>query len=155
MIDKQGHIGIFEIVTHNLKSGKIKQEEIHNRIMNASLNTLAGVLAGTVPDLEIKYLALGTDNTPITDLDTQLGAEIFRTQPTIDPALVSTGRIETTFTILDNEAVGAIKEIGIFGGSTATSTPNSGTLIARVLWDKTKSSSEEITIKRIDKVVRA
>jgi hypothetical protein len=68
---------------------------------------------------------------------------------------VSTGRIETTFTILDNEAVGIIREIGIFGGAAATSTPNSGTLIARVLWNKTKSSSEEITIKRIDRVVRA
>ncbi|RLD20497.1 MAG: hypothetical protein DRI69_06170 [Bacteroidetes bacterium] len=44
--------------------------------MNAALDELIKVLQGQSTDLEIKYLALGTSNTPVTDSDTQLGNEM-------------------------------------------------------------------------------
>ena len=154
MIDQNKYAGYFEIVTRDKNSGTIRSEIIPNRIMDAALNAMADILDGVAPDIEIKYLAVGTGNTPVTDTDATLDTEIFRTQPTVDPARVSTGVIETTFMLLDSEAVGDLKEIGIFAGAAASATVDTGTLIARVLWTKTKSSAEEISIKRIDKVGR-
>lgn len=127
---------------------------ICNRVMDAALNKMANILAGVSPDLQIKYLAVGTSNTSVTNTQTQLGAEIFRTIPVTSPTLTATGEITTEFILLESEAIGNIEEIGIFCGASATSTTNSGTMLSRILWKKTKTNSEEITIKRIDRVVR-
>lgn len=148
-------IGVFEIKVYNISKGTCKKKIIFNRIMNTGLDQLSETLLGNATDLEIKYLAVGTDNTPITDTDTQLGAEIFRTPPQAGPTKLGTGTIETEFILLDNEAVGSIREVGIFVGSTATSTVNTGTLLTRILWNYEKSNSEEIIIKRIDRIVRS
>jgi len=150
-----GWLGTFIIQVKNKATGKVSEEVIHNRIMNVVLNQLSDTLLGEIPDLEIKYLALGTSNTPVIDSQTQLGEEIFRTQAVNGPVRTQTGQIETEFTVLDTEAVGTIEEIGIFVGSTATGDPNTGTLLSRILWHKEKSNSEEITFKRIDRMVRA
>ena len=122
--------------------------------MDTVLNQLIDSLVGTAPNLEIKYLAVGTSSAALGDAQTQLTTEIFRTPAVTGPTRTATGQVETEFTILDSEAVATIEEIGIFGGSTASITANSGTLISRILWHKVKTSSEEITITRIDKVVR-
>jgi hypothetical protein len=98
-------------------------------------------------------MALGTGNTAITNTDTTLDTEIFRTPITLQED-VTTGEIVTTFTVLDSEAVGSLEEIGIFGGSTATASADTGTLISRILWSKVKTNSEEIEFRRTDKVVR-
>jgi hypothetical protein len=149
MIEEYGIQGQFEIYVN----GKLHQK-IKNRIMNTVLQQMIRVYQGQNPDLEIKYLALGTSNTPITDTDTTLGNEIFRTAIT-EQNEVSLGTLRTEFVILDTEAVGLIKEIGLFGGSTATASANSGTLISRILWSKNKTNNEELNIIRTDKVVRA
>jgi hypothetical protein len=148
MIDINKNIGIFKIYVN----GKL-EKTIKNRVMNTVLETQVDVLQGVSPDLEIKYLALGTSDTPVTNSDTALGNEIFRTQY-VDRTKPYFNESRHKFIILDNEAVDQIEEIGIFGGSGATSTPNSGTLISRVLWSRDKTGSEEITIIRIDKVER-
>ena len=145
--------GKFDIKVINKKTGEIKEETKVNRVMNEVLNQLRDVLKGESADLEIKYLALGTSNTAITDTDTQLGAEIFRTQ-FIAREDISTGRVRHTFIVLDSEAVGQIEEIGIFGGSTATASANTGTLISRVLWNKEKTNQEEIQFIRTDTIGR-
>jgi hypothetical protein len=110
-------------------------------------------LQGETPDLEIKYLALGTSNTPVTVLDTKLGVEIFRT-PIAAQSITAKGELTTEFIVLYNVAGGQIEEIGIFGGSTATSTADSGTLISRILWSKAKTNSEELNFRRIDRLSR-
>ena len=71
----------------------LEETEIHNRIMNAALDEMAKVLLGQSTDLEIKYMALGTGNTAITDTDTTLDTEIFRTA---DQSLSSTGTGQVT-----------------------------------------------------------
>lgn len=147
MHDITGISGEFRIT----KNGKTKV--IKNTIMDSILTELAEVLRGENPDIEIKYLAVGTDDTPVTTSDTQLGAEIFRA-PVTSETTVSIGKIEHQFTILDTEAVGSLKELGIFGGSTATGTANSGTLISRVLWDEEKSNSEEINVVYTNTITR-
>lgn len=149
-----GWIGDFEIKCRNKDTGEIAEHLIKNRITNAALNQLAEVLMGIAPDMQIKWLALGTGSTPPSDSDTQLVSEIFRAQPVSNPARTGTGQVECEFVVLDSEAVGHIREVGIFGGSSATDQPNSGVLISRILWNKEKTSSEEITVKRLDRVVR-
>jgi hypothetical protein len=103
--------------------------------------------------MELKYLAVGTDNTPITDSDTKLGNEIFRTQFT-SSSVTGTAELTSLAIILEAEAIGTIEEIGIFAGSTATVSADSGILVSRILWHRVKTSNDEIQFTRIDKIVR-
>jgi hypothetical protein len=142
-----GWEGYFEITTNG------QTELIKNRVMNAAINQLADAFTGVAPNLQIKWLAVGTSNTPVTDDDTKLANEIFRTQAVTSPTRISTGQIETEFKILETEAIGTLREIGIFAGN-ATDVKDSGTLISRILWNKEKTVNEEMTIKRIDVIRR-
>ena len=154
MIDEKKWQGKFIISVRNKATGDITEHVISNRVMDATLDVLANTLVGTASNIQIKYLAIGTGSTAITDTDATLDTEIFRTAPVSGPTNVSTGQIETEFVVLDTEAVAQIEEIGIFVGTTATGSADSGTLLSRILWSKIKTSQEEITFKRIDKVVR-
>ena len=154
MIDKIGWQGIWNIQIKNKDTGQIEETQIKNRVMNAALDELLKVLQGDTTDLEIKYLALGTSNTAVTDTQTQLGTEIFRTQLQ-SSSKTGTGELTSLFIVLDSEAVGQIEEIGIFGGSSASASANSGTLISRILWSRNKTASEEIQFTRIDRIVRS
>jgi hypothetical protein len=146
--------GIWKIKVIDKNTQKVLEEtEIKNRIMNAALDELLKVLEGDVPDMNIAYMALGTSNTPLANTQTQLGAEIFRTQP-ISQNKTGVGELTTVFTVLDSEAVDQIEEIGIFGGSTATASADTGLMISRILWSRNKTANEEIQFSRIDRLVR-
>lgn len=145
--------GTFIIETKNIETGQVKTEVIKNKVMDNVITQLIGTLQGNSTNLQIKYLALGTSNTPVTVTDTTLGTEIFRT-PIITQSVTNVGELITDFIVLNEEAVANIEEIGIFGGSTATSTANTGTLISRILWTKVKTNSEELNFKRIDRIGR-
>lgn len=152
IIDVLGWGGTFDVV---VKENGIPTEEHHinNRLTNAALNKIINILDNIDPDLDIKYVAIGTSNAALNDTDTQLGAEIFRAQfDTSDNT--ATGTFVTTFTVLDSEAVGDWEEIGIFCGDSATGTANTGTMLSRILFSRTKTALEEISITRTDKVVR-
>lgn len=146
--DNLGIMGGYDIIIN-----KKYYETVKNRIMDVVLEQIIGIYKGDTPDLQIFYLALGTGNTAVTDSDTTLDTEIFRTPVTVQTD-IATGEILTTFTVLDTEAVGNIKEIGIFGGTTATSSADTGTLVSRILWNKVKTNSEEIEFRRTDKTIR-
>jgi hypothetical protein len=145
--------GVFEIKIKDKITGKIKTEELHNRLMNAALQELVKPLTGTAANLEIKYLALGTGTTAVTDNDTSLATEIFRT-PDTSLSANATGQITSEFIVLSSDATATISEIGIFGGTSATLTANVGICISRILWHHVKTSTEEITFRRIDTIVR-
>lgn len=147
MIDRSKYKGQFIIKSNT------GVEVVDNRVTNLFLNALINALDGIDPDIQIKYLAIGTSSAAINDADTQLGAEIFRTQFTTSNN-TATGEFTTTFTIFDNEAVATWQEIGLFGGSTATSTPNSGKMISRILYNRVKTNLEEIEVTRIDRIQR-
>lgn len=152
LINLFGWSGEFDIV---VKENGLVTEEHHvkNRLTNVALNKIVNILDNIDPDLDIKYIAIGTSNAALNDSDTQLGAEIFRAS--VDTSNnTATGTFVTTFSILDSEAVGNWEEIGIFCGDSATSTPNSGTMLSRILFSRTKTALEEISITRTDKVVR-
>jgi hypothetical protein len=139
--------GDFEIISDD------KRFIIKNRITNAGLNLLRNALNGEVTSCEIKYLALGTSSSTVSDTDTQLGGEIFRA-PFVTTTKPDIGQLEKTVVILDNEAVGQIEEIGIFAGVTASSTTNSGIMISRVLYSRNKTNLESIQIVRRDSIQR-
>jgi hypothetical protein len=153
MINNIGWQGIWKIRVVDKKTGKAEETLIKNRVMNAALDELLKVLQGTATNMQIKYLALGTNSAALTDSQTQLGAEIFRTLYATQTK-TDTGELTSEFIVLDSEAVGTIEEIGVFGGTTATGTANSGTLISRILWHKVKSNSEEIQFTRVDRIIR-
>jgi hypothetical protein len=146
-VDKIGWFGEFEIIDGD------ERFMINNRITNAGLNLLRDALNGEVTSCEIKYLALGTSSATVSDTDTQLGGEIFRTTfiTTTKPDI---GQLEKTALILDNEAVAPIEEIGIFAGLTATTVSNSGIMISRVLYSRNKTNLENIQIIRRDSIQR-
>jgi len=121
--------------------------------MDNTLDELIKVLQGTSTDLEIKYLALGTDSTAITDTDAALGTEVFRVALT-DITKSGTGELTSLAVVLDNEAVATIEEIGLFAGAAAGAGADSGTLVSRILWHRVKSASEELQFTRIDTIVR-
>jgi len=154
MIEEMGWQGTWNIkVVDKITRNILREENIKNRVMNTALDELIKVLNGETTDLEISYMALGTGSTAVTNTDTKLATEIFRT-PLTEKTVSGTGQLTTTFIVLDVEAVSQIEEIGIFGGSTATGTVDAGTLISRILWSHTKTNSEEIQFTRIDKIVR-
>jgi len=152
LIEKLKWEGIFKIKTIN-KNGEVKEETIKNRITDDALIEIVKTLHGEAPDLEIAYLALGTDSTAVTDGATALGNEIFRTQP-VSVVASGTGEVTSVFLVLYDEANDDIKEIGIFCGATATEDPDTGILLSRILWSKTKNENIEFDITRVDSLGR-
>ena len=153
LYDVNGWLGEYEItITH--KNGNVEVQRVKNRLTNAGLNMLRDALAGDVADAEIKYLALGTNDDPLDDTDTQLGTEIFRTSD-ISKVKPSTGKVQNTYIVLDAEAVGNIREIGVFAGAAAGAGANTGIMVSRILWSRDKTALESIQFVRIDTIGRA
>lgn len=146
--------GKFIIVVKNVITDKEKTFEINNMITDTALDEFVNILLGTSPDIEIEYLAVGDDNTANVGNETTLGNETFRTA-VASKSNTDTGKVQSDFTILNTEAVGTIEEIGVFCGSGASAAADSGTLLSRILWNYTKTADEEISIRRIDELVRS
>jgi hypothetical protein len=147
MLNWQGDINIKSFD----KDGNLIQEDnVKNLITSAGKNLLAEALR-TNNDCEIKFIALGSDNTAVTSGDTTLGNETFRKQVT-SQAAGSVGVTITNLYVAPEEAVGTIEEIGFFSGSSASATTDSGTLFARVLYSRTKTAVESIQIERTDTI---
>ena len=147
MLNWQGDINIKSFD----KDGNLIQEDnLKNLITSAGKNLLAEALR-TNNDCEIKFIALGSDNTAVTSGDTTLGNETFRKQVT-SQAAGAVGVTITNLYVAPEEAVGTIEEIGFFSGSSASATTDSGTLFARVLYSRTKTAVESIQIERTDTI---
>lgn len=100
---------------------------------NDGLNLLRNSM-GTSDKGTITYVALGTSSTAPTANDHTLGNEVFRKKVT-SYTNGATGEILINMYLSPADAVGTnIAEVGFFGGNTATSTPNSGVLLARGLY---------------------
>jgi hypothetical protein len=126
----------------------IHERTDHNIIVNSASVLIARLLKDSKePDGGITYLAVGTgapgwnlQNPPQpTNTQTQLNAEIarkaFSTQDvtfidpeTGNPTTIPTNVIDFTATFAETEAVGALVEMGLFGGD-ATDLVNSGSEI--------------------------
>jgi hypothetical protein len=147
MNEVQGWHGQFDLY---IKSGDDWQHEatINNTITNSGLNLLREALRGTITDAQIKYVAVGTSSAAVT-----VGAEIFR-KPVYSRTAPANGMLITIAILEDSEAVANIQEIGIFAGSTASATTNSGIMISRILYSRNKTNLESVQIQRTDTIAR-
>lgn len=93
------------------------------------------------------YVAIGSGTNAPTSGDTQLQTETFRKAVT-SYTTGGTGELFISVFLGPSDAVGFdIEEVALYGGSSATTTPNSGRMIARGLWSHPgKSGSESITL---------
>lgn len=112
-------------------------------ITNVGHNLIRDGLGGLNNAL-IKYVAFGTSSTSPTVNDTKLGAEVFRKAvTTYTPG--ATGEILISMYLSPGESVGtAIAEVGFFGGNAASSSANTGVLLARGLYSHTHTNVESI-----------
>jgi len=112
---------------------------------NGWLNLLRNGMAGS-DNPKVTYLALGSGTTAPSISDTQLVAETFRKAVT-SYSTGSNGEILISMFLGPSDLVGGdIEEVGVYAGSSATNTPNSGILVARGLWSHpSKSGSESVT----------
>lgn len=161
--EKWGWIGRVYILRK--KGDKVvSQRLVYNLITNLGLNEIIKSLY-SIPDMNLKYLAIGDDNTAAQASDTELGNELFRT-PIITQTVTGTGELTSRAILLDTEPFAAvpppagfqcnIKEIGFFGGLEATSVANSGTLISRIVLSspEAKYDNEQIAFTRVDSIER-
>jgi hypothetical protein len=126
----------------NTKTKEVEIITLHNIACDVGKDSLANRLIGATKG-EITYFAVGTGTDAPAAGDTTLGTEIYRKQISVRSV---SGAI-ATFRIFFNtsEANDTLKEIGLFGDD-ATVTADTGTLFARAAVDKTKTSSETLTI---------
>ena len=95
----------------------------------------------------IKFFAIGTGNSSPTTANTRLDTEVFRKAITTYTN-GTTGEVLVDVYVAPTDAVGVvIAEVGIFGGSSASSTANSGVLLARGLYSHTKTNTESILLR--------
>ena len=114
----------------------------------ARVQQLLGTYNGGADAFEIKYFAFGDDTTPPAVSDVTLGNELFRKQITTITA--SGGNVQSIVNLGSAEANFTIREIGVFCGTLATATANSGTLLARVAVNIAKNSNITMNIVRTD-----
>lgn len=148
--------GKYIITVRNSKTGEvIKEDVVYNRILDGALEEMAKALYDGSDDCVIKYLGLGTQTASVLNTTTSLGSETFRTYRS-SITISNIGEVKTIFFIADTEAKFNIKELGIFAGSSATATVETGVLMSTIEWiyDKT-SVTEEIQITRYDSFNRS
>jgi len=127
----------------------VRRKIVQNTITDLAKTELAKSLLGLTPNLEIKYLAIGTGTASTSSGDTKLVNEVFRCA---DEGLESIGNgvIQSSFTIYTTDYNGAVEEVGIFGGTSAAGTVDTGTLISRILLHETKSAEDDWYFQRLD-----
>jgi len=148
--------GDFDITAINTDTKKvIHKQKIKNTIMNKALDQLFKSLYGASADIEVKYIAIGTSTATVLTTQTQLGNEVFRVSYA-SRTTSSDWKNITNYVVLDTEAQVVIQEIGVFGGTTASTTSNSGIMISRILWNYDKTATNiELQIQRTDQLQRA
>ncbi len=142
------------VIVRDLEDRIIDIREYRNLLTTVGLNMVRDCLAGDVADAEIKYTAVGSDATPPVLADTTLGTETFR-KATTSTSKPGNGQFTHVAYIAPAEAVGVIEEIGWFCGAAAGAGADSGILLSRVLFSRTKTNLESIQVERTDTFTEA
>ena len=143
-----GWRGEIEIVIYDL-DGKIRDRvKFRNLITDLGLNQVRDAYLNFTDQSEPEFLAFGSDDTAPTNGDVLLGDEFGRV-PITDTDAGGTGvAITRAFisAIEGNEQV--IEELGWFAA--ANEDPDTGVLLARVLYNRNKTELESILVTRTD-----
>lgn len=138
--------GNVRLILRDAKTGRIKWHGVnHNVFVTAGKNAIADHLRGTTEDSKgiITYCALGTGATAPAPADTKLQTELFRKLVSVRSVVGNVATFQTFFTT--SEANGTLKEAALFGG-VASETVDSGTLFCHTPINRTKSSSDTLTL---------
>lgn len=153
---EENHLhGEFILRARDAKTGAVLSEQrIENQLTAVNQQYRAAMLTGqttgmTMGDLVIKYFAFGTDATPATAADKQLGAEQYRKQVT-QLAKSNASTVTSVCALLAGEANFVIREIGVFCGINASGEANSGIMLARVVVNFEKNSNIVLDVYRQD-----
>ena len=118
---------------------------VPNMFLTAGKNAIASSLIGTTANNKgiITYCALGTGSTAPALSDVLLQTEIFRKLISVRSVVTNVATYQTYFTT--EEANGVLREAGLFGDD-ASGTANTGTLFCRTAINRTKTSSDTLTL---------
>lgn len=128
---------------HNVEKDTHEYILVDNMFVTTGKNSLAARLIETADKGMITYCAVGTGITAPALGDTTLQTELYRKLISVRSVVGNVATFQTYFTTA--EANGALKEAGLFGDD-ATGTPDSGTLFCRTAINRTKTSSDTLTL---------
>lgn len=136
------------VILHNVLTGKDDIQSYKNLVTDVGKEAIADALRGNTANNRgaITYCAVGTNALAPANANTQLGSELYRKLVSVratDPSIPRVATFQTFFNV--NEANGALKEAGLFGGL-ATATTNSGTLFCHTAINRTKTTADTLTI---------
>lgn len=103
----------------------------HNLVVNNGKGLVVQMLMG-IETIGITHHALGTGTTAPSRFQTSLVTEVAR-KAFVSRAVVGGQTLEASVFYMASECTFNLKEAGVFGGSTASLTPDSGTFFARYL----------------------
>lgn len=137
--------GQVKLTFTNVKTGKKRVYEYKNLVTTLAKESIADGLRGNTTSNKgiITYCALGTGTTAPALGDTQLETELVRKQISARSATNNQALFETFFNT--SEGNGTLKEAGLFGDD-ASETTDSGTLFCRVAINRTKTSSDTLSL---------
>lgn len=129
----------------NVITGKITKEFYRNLVTTAGKSAIADGLRGTTENNKgiITYCAVGTNATAPALADIKLGTELFRKLISVRSVSANVATFEIYFGV--DEANGALKEAGLFGDD-AGETADSGTLFCHVAINRTKTTSDTLSL---------
>lgn len=127
----KGHIRLLRADTRELLA------EADNLVVDTGLSLALQCLTpggdGNPLSLPLTYCAIGTGTTTPAHTDTTLTTESARAQITLGAVVAADSTIQT---FMPSAIAGIhIKEVGLFGGATASETADSGTLFSHALLD--------------------
>lgn len=128
--------------------GNIKDiQEFHNLIMSVGKNMVRDAFKGTVTDLQIKRLGVGSDSTAPAVGQTTLVSEFFRKAITKREDGATGVLVSTTYIAPYEANTPKIEEIAWFCGVNATDTKDSGIMSSRVLYSRQKTELESLQVE--------
>lgn len=141
------HMKLFNSIEDFHNNKPLKEWSVHNKMTNASLAVLAGLVGNTGSQTAFGYLALGSSSTAVSASHTALQSEY----STVGLSRHASVQSRTTTTQTNDTlnfvyspgwtasgAGGTVEEIGIFNDPTA------GTMLARALTGTTAISSGQV-----------
>lgn len=133
------------LIATDPKTGReVGRAEAHNLVTSAGKTWVAKFLSGE-EDTGLSHCEVGTGNTSPTVSDTALDTSEARNAITTTSRAANVVTLRTFFAAADVTA--NIQEVGLFGGTGATGTAGTGTMLARALisFDNT-AGTKDITV---------
>lgn len=123
-------------------TGKVISEtKVHNTIVNSGLERIARLLGNVGSPSAFSHIALGTDDTTVTNSDTALGVEVEREAATVSYEADYKCKFEKVFSVGSGTSY-SIKEVGIFDGASVSGS----TMWARLNTNNTLDSDTNLSV---------